>query len=127
MPRWHQISFVFMFASLAGAALLSSPGTVSVVPFAVLGAFFLWTDTVRIEPDGVVLYRLWRLQWTNVGGAKYCKVLGLPYAKVKRRKGWFAWLPWWIPLYFVGEGDLRETLASAAPAGNPLRLMSSPK
>jgi hypothetical protein len=63
-----------------------------------------------------------RLPWTDVSAVVYRKRFGLPYFHVKRRRGF----SWWIPLYYVGDGDLGHAIIGAAPHGHPFKLVSMP-
>jgi hypothetical protein len=77
--------------------------------------------TVRLRPDGVKLYGLWWLPWSDVSGVRCRNVFGLRYFQVNRGRGFFSC---WIPLYFVGDRDLGQAIIQAAPPGNPFRLIS---
>lgn len=111
------VAGLFFFYSLQ-LLLVSVPVGLAVmvatIPTAVL-AFRRYT--VEIRSDGVKLYGLWWLPWDDVRDATFRRILGQSYIQVRRRHGW----PWWIPLYFVGDGDLRSTIVSAAPDGHVIR------
>jgi hypothetical protein len=87
-----------------------------------VNVFSLWCihtgSQIHVFPSGIWMYRLWWLPWGDIREAKYYTVLGLPYVRVKRRRGF----TWSIPLYYAGAKDLRQTIVGTAPAGNPLTL-----
>ncbi len=85
-------------------------------------AFALRLSTVQLRPDGVKIQGLWWLPWTDVSAVRYRKLFGLPYFRVKRRRGF----SWWIPLYYVGDRDLGSAIVRAAPPDHPFRLVSMP-
>jgi hypothetical protein len=74
-------------------------------------------STVRIADDGIELYRINRMRWSDITRARLRHVFALPYVVIGRARG----MPWMIPLYFVGEGDLRQALVRLAPRGHPIR------
>jgi len=82
---------------------------------AIVGIWFF--SAVSISNDGLVLYRVNRLRWEDVKSARRVRFLGLPYMLIKRHKGF----TWWLPLYYEGKRNIRETLRSVVPNGNPLR------
>jgi hypothetical protein len=86
-------------------------------------AFLPYSWTVQVRPDGVKLYSLWWLPWSDVCEVRYIRLLGLPYLYVKRCRWW----AWWIPLYFVGDRDLAQAIFDAAPSGHPFRSVSIPR
>ena len=97
----------------------------NLIEAAALGLF--WTlllrrYTVQLRPDGIKLFSLWWLPWTDVVAARYTSLLGLQSLRIKRRHGF----SWSIPLYFVGDCDLGDSIVRAAPPGNPLRSVSIP-
>jgi hypothetical protein len=128
LPRlWQAGFFAFLMIGPCGKVLISLSFGMSpryyLIEVAVLALFwtlFLRRYTVQVRPDGVKLFSLWWLPWTDVSGVRYRNVLGLRYFHVNRGHGF----SWWIPLYFVGDGDLGHAIISAAPPGNPLRLVS---
>jgi len=83
---------------------------------AVGGIWFL--STVSITKDGLILYRVNKLKWQEIISARKTSFLGLPYVLLKRQKG-FAW---WLPLYFEGNGNIKEAIVNLAPDGNPLKV-----
>jgi hypothetical protein len=130
LPRLWQIGF-FAIAVLGSCARLLTAIifgrylSLSLIEFAALvlfWIFFLRGYTVELRPDGIKLFRLWWLPWTDVVAARYIRLLGLPSFRVKRRRGF----SWSIPLYFVGDCDLRQAIIRTAPPGNPLRSVSMP-
>jgi hypothetical protein len=80
--------------------------------------------TVELSSEGVRLYRIWFLPWSDVRAAQYYNFFGLAYAHVFRRRGFGAWLGWWIPAFFEGEQDFLEALAEVAPDQNPLQKLA---
>jgi hypothetical protein len=78
--------------------------------------------TVQVRPDGVKLYGLWWLPWTDVVAVRHQRIFGIPHFRVKRNRGF----SWSIPLYFVGGGDLGDAIVNAAPPDNPFRSVSTP-
>jgi hypothetical protein len=81
-------------------------------------AILLLLSSVTVGPEGVVLYRINRLQWSQVTAVRRVSFLGLPYLLITRAKGF----RWWLPLYFSGPRPIEVALADKAPPGNPLRL-----
>ena len=78
----------------------------------------IWSlSVVSISESGLVLYRLNRLKWEDVIGARKVQLLGLPYILIKRKKGF----SWWLPLYFCGARNIDEAIAVKVPQGNPIR------
>jgi hypothetical protein len=75
-----------------------------------------WGSRLTVQSDGLILYRLYRLSWTDVVSARARAILGIRYLQVWRRAG----SSLWIPLYFVGKSDLMEVLLSRVPPGNPI-------
>jgi hypothetical protein len=122
LPRPWQVVFAVLFLFQPLPLVLLSPlfGTLL---FAVVALFLvaaLPRYTVQLRQDGVKLYGLWWLPWTDVTAVTYWSLFGLQHFRVKRRRG----LSWSIPLYFVGNRDLGQSLIHAAPPGNPFRLVS---
>jgi len=131
--RWRVALFVILILGPCASLLIDfhfgmllSP----IPPLITIAAsvlFWIWPIqhyyTVQVRPDGIKVYSLWWLPWTEVGEVRYWKLFGLPYFIVKRRSRKF---PFWIPLYFVGDFDLGQAIVRAAPLGNPFRLVSIP-
>lgn len=105
-----------------GMVLSPIPELITVAVWVLVWIFLMPRYTVQVRPDGVKLLSLWWLPWSDVSEVRYWKLLGLPYFRVKRRRG----LSWWIPLYFVGDCDLGQLIIRAAPPGNPFRSVSMP-
>ncbi len=81
-------------------------------------ALYWWLMIVVVGQDGLNLYRLRTLNWSNIREAQIRTTMGLDYLYIKRRKG----MPHWVPLCFKGEGpDLLEAIQNAAPADNPVQ------
>ena len=74
--------------------------------------------TVSVAEEGLILYRVNQLRWSQVSGVQRARLLGLPYLVISRRNGG----RWWLPLYLRGLPRLERALAEKAPIGNPLRL-----
>ena len=85
--------------------------------FVVALFFLLLLSVVSITEEGIVLYRVNRLQWSQVKAARRVSLLGLPYLLISRSSGF----RWWLPLYFSGSRSIEVALAERAPSGNPLR------
>ncbi len=66
--------------------------------------------------DEGIAYGFGRTLWTDVVDAHVRRLFWLPHVRIRRHRG----LRWDVPLYFVGNGSLRDTLIEAAPADNPL-------
>ena len=81
-------------------------GLINVAAQGIFWALVLPHYTVRLRPDGIKLYGLWWLPWTDVSGVRCRRVFGLRYFHVKRGRGF----SWWIPLYFVGDRDLGHAI-----------------
>ena len=80
-------------------------------------ALYWWLMIVVVGQDGISLYRLWTLNWSNIREAQIRTAMGLDYLYIKRKKG----MPHWVPLCFKGEGpDLLEAIGQSAPADNPV-------
>ena len=126
--RWQVGLFAFvMLLSCAKALVDLHFGMLSLsfvliekTALALLLIFVLRLSTVQLRPDGVKIQGLWWLPWTDVSAVRYRKLFGLPYFRVKRRRGF----SWWIPLYYVGDRDLGSAIVRAAPPDHPFRLVS---
>jgi hypothetical protein len=120
--RW-QVVLVVTFLLPSFCLLLLSPllGVLALAAMALYLALVLRYYTVQLRPDGVKLYGLWWLPWTDVRAVSYRRLFGLPYFRVRRRG-----FSWWIPLYFIGDRDLGQALIHAAPSDNPFRSASIP-
>lgn len=93
---------------------LISLGVELVAALALLFSLF----TVSVAEEGLVLYRVNQLRWSQVSGVQRARLLGLPHLVISRRNGG----RWWLPLYLRGMPRLERALAEKAPIGNPLRL-----
>jgi len=77
----------------------------------------IWSvSVIEIGQNGVTLYRVNKLDWSDVSSAKKVLFLGLPHIRVGRKKG----LPIWIPLYFQGKRPIGDALAACAPGASAL-------
>ena len=111
---------VLLLFYLGRSVYLVPPSLSFVLVAAVTGfsmVLTLFVCELRIDSDGLVLYRSSRLEWPDVTDARVRSFCGLPHLYVKHRNA----LPWWIPLYYRGPADLREALRHHAPEGNPVR------
>ncbi|SRR5216683_1941106 len=130
LPRRLQVGFfvVVMLPSCAKVLIALNFGmslSFALIEAAALALFwtlFLRRYTVQLRPDGIKLFSLWWLPWTDVIAVRYSSLFGLPSLRVNRRRGF----SWSIPLYFVGDCDLGYAIICAAPAGNSLRSISIP-
>lgn len=77
-------------------------------------------SVVAVGEDGLVLYRIWKLPWSRVAGARRTSFFGLPYILVARQRGF----SWWLPLYFHGNRPIETAIAEMAPEGNPLKVVA---
>ena len=92
-------------------------GTVGTICALLLRRYY----TVEIGPEGISLYGIWWIPWGDVTEVQYVlRLFLMPYFCVK---GCYPF-PCWIPLYFVGKGDLASAIIDAAPYGNPFRSVS---
>lgn len=125
LPVWMQVLLVAIFVLQVLPMLFMSAvlGALDFVLIGLLLAFLLPMYTIRLDPEGVQLYGLWRLRWEEIRAAYCRKLFGLPYLCVRRQKGF----RWWIPLYFVGDCDLAKALVDAAPPDSPIRSISLPR
>jgi hypothetical protein len=64
-----------------------------------------------------------RLRWADVAAARHQRVFGLPYLVLQRARGG----RWWVPLYFRGPTNLRETLWRSTPEGSPIHHALKPE
>ncbi len=131
--RWQVGLFAIVMLGPCANVLLDlrfgmdlSPGLINVAALALFW-ILVWTlllphYTVQLRPDGIKLYGLWWLPWTDVSAVRHYRVFGLPHFSVKRVRGF----SWSIPLCFVGDRDLAQAIIDAAPPGNPFRLVSMP-
>ena len=80
--------------------------------------FLKWTFIIEIREDGLRMYNIWKVKWSDIESAKLVTLFGLEYLLVRRKKGS---LPYWIPLYFKGETtSLRNAIVEAAPSDSPI-------
>lgn len=80
----------------------------------------IWSvSIIEIGQNGVTLYRVNKLDWSDVSSAKTVHFLGLPHIRVGRKKG----LPFWIPLYFQGQRPIGYALAACAPEASALNQL----
>jgi hypothetical protein len=97
------------------------PELITIAAWVLVWIFLIPLYTVQLRPDGIKLYSLWWLPWKQVKDVRYWKLFGLSYFRVKRHRG----ISLWIPLYFVGNCELGQSIIRAAPPGNPFRLVST--
>ncbi len=93
----------------------------SLLPYALIYlvalAFTLFNFVLDVHPEGLRLYHVNRLVWSDIRSARTRRVLFLPYLVLQRKRG----MQWWVPLYFTGPVDLREALRQAVPPEHPIR------
>jgi len=107
---WVQVPMIAMKATIAILVLLAAQFALALVIERLLAV-------VAISDEGIVLYRVNRLSWSNIVTVRRVSVLGLPYLLITRKKGF----RWWLPLYFHGDRPIEAALAEKAPIGNPIR------
>ena len=105
-----------------GMILSPVPELITIAVWTLVWIFLVPRYTVQLRLDGVKLFSLWWLPWTDVVAVRHQRIFGIPHFRVKRRRGF----SWSIPLYFVGDRDLRDAIIDAAPPGNPFRSVSMP-
>jgi hypothetical protein len=115
------LPWIGVLMAIAAAALpLAWPDTTVVLAMlgtiVLLTSYSLWVFKLIVHDDGIVMYRLNRMMWSEVQSARFRRVVGLPYLHVRRQHG----MAWWLPLYFRGARDLRCALIERAPEGNPI-------
>jgi len=81
----------------------------------------LLVPAVTVRTDGICLYGVNHLRWSDVASVRATRVAGLPYAVVQRHKG----IRWWVPLYVDDRHGLLATLASRAPAGSAFHAFAA--
>lgn len=78
---------------------------------------FIWlVSVISITSNGIKLYRVNSLVWSDIAEAKITRFIGLPYIHIKRKKG----MEWWLPLYFKGNLTVESALINNAPQENPI-------
>lgn len=118
-PGWRRAWLLALPMALFLA--LAWPHVLVAISFATQLAFFLvllvLAATVTVTSQGIRLYRINRLIWSDIRAVKPRSVLGLPYLHVTRTKG----ASWWLPLYLRNEQGFYASVIANAPVGNPLR------
>ena len=118
-PGWHGAWLLVL--PLALVLTLTWPHFSVAISLAVQLVFFLillaLVATVTVTSQGIQLYRINRLSWSDVQAVKARSVLGLPYLHVTRTEG----MSWWLPLYLRNEQGFYASVIENAPASNPLR------
>lgn len=112
--------FVALFGSVIYFALRAGAYEHVLLAVVNLGVTLLgiWSiSALSISENALVLYRVNRLKWEDVIGARRVRFLGLPHILIKRRKG----ISWWLPLYFRGARSIEESIKHKVPQGNPVR------
>ena len=84
--------------------------------FPILGIWLI--SVMTITSNGINLYRINNLVWSDVAEAKVTKFIGLPYIHIKRNKG----MEWWLPLYFKGNLTVEDALINNVPKENPIHI-----
>jgi hypothetical protein len=120
--HWRSAPVALLVLWFGLAMALTWPRLTAVIPLAAelliaLGLLFS-LFTVAVDEDGVALFRVSRLRWSQVTAVQRRAPLGLPHLVVARRNGGTVWLP----LYVQGRRRLEQALAEKAPLGNPLKL-----
>lgn len=121
LPRWCRLlgAVPLVLLPISAVVLLALLDEyISAVLFLCVAVFLAShrsVDQIQVSSQGVRVYRFWWIPWQSVSAVKLERVFGLPYFRVKRHRA----LPVWIPLYYVGTGDLKQTIATAAPVGHP--------
>jgi len=100
------------------AVLVRSFGN-AIVTGILMWLFAIGVLTITVTRDGLTLYRIWKLRWEDVTGARRRDFLGLPYLRVVREGKWPATLA--LPLYLAGGRPLVAALYELAPSKNPIR------
>ena len=78
-------------------------------------------STIRISNEGIVLYRVNKLVWSDIVETYKYNLLGLPHIRIKRKKG----MNWSLPLYFIGDNTIKEALLKYVPQSNSLHETAS--
>ena len=105
-----------------GFSLGTWPFLIAIEGFVLGGLMWLFQTkamTVVLSEDGVTMYRIWKLRWSEVRSARLQKVFGLQYLRVVRTGRLQPSLS--VPLYFIGNVPLTAALRDHAPLGNPIR------
>lgn len=89
---------------------------VVLAPLAFAGLLHWYFGVVQVGPEGIALYRMHRLRWTEITKAKELSFLGLPYLRLWPTSG----LPWLVPLYIVGATPLVCRLQAWCPSNSPI-------
>lgn len=88
---------------------------------AVAQFFMLLLSIISVTDEGIVLYRVNRLEWSQVKAVRRVSFLGLPYLLINRFNGY----PWWLPLYFSGARPIEAALADRAPLDSPFHTYAT--
>ncbi len=104
---------VIVWPDVLSSTLLALAGIIFIAP--------IWSMDVVIHRDGIQMYRVNRLCWSDITAARKRSVLSLAYLHITRAKG----LNWWLPLYFTGDRDMLTAIAEKAPAGNPVKVFAN--
>ena len=115
------LPWIGVLAAIVGAALpwvwFDTTLVVAILAMMlVFSAYSVWVFRLSVRDDGIVMYRLNRMTWSDVQSARFRRVVGLPYLHIQRHHG----VPLWLPLYFRGARDLRHVLIERAPERNPI-------
>ena len=83
--------------------------------------FVIWfLSVVSISADGIVLYRMNKLDWSDIKSARPRKFLGIRHIYIQRNKG----TSWWLPLYFRGPCAIKTALLQSVPEDNVLHQLA---
>ncbi len=83
--------------------------------------FVIWLLSVAaISADGIVLYRMNKLGWSDIKSARLRTFLGIRHIYIQRNKG----VSWWLPLYFRGPCPIKTALLQFVPEENVLHQVA---
>lgn len=120
--HWRSLPVALLVLWFGLAMALTWPRLKAVIPLGLELLAALWLlfslFTLTVDEEGVALFRLSQLRWSQVTAVQRRAPLGLPHLVVSRRNGGRIWLP----LYVQGRRRLEQALVEKAPPGNPLRL-----
>ena len=76
---------------------------------------------MSISNEGITLYRINKLVWSDISTAYKTKSLGFNSIYIKRNKG----IPWSIPLYLEGNTSIKDALLEKVPQDNILYIVAN--
>jgi hypothetical protein len=80
-----------------------------------------YLSTMTISDEGIVLYRVNKLSWSDIVEARKSKSFGFNSIHIKRIKG----LSWSLPLYMKGNETIKEALLKHVPESNILYTVAN--